>query len=187
MPTHYMVSITKTFSFKSSDAETFVKVQKILDKKQQSRGMSKLVMKLLKEYVKNNESPKNKKNSKPTNFLTKDNFKQKCPPFFSPDSVWNEYQGRLEEKEHYDFEIHLQKILDIPNHPANSESLPNQESTNTENQCPPFFSPENLWIEYKKYLKLDKLTAFESQLQKILEQSSIRSHEISTELGVIDN
>lgn len=173
-----MVAIIKTFSFRSSDVVVFDKVRKILEKKHQSTNMSKLVIRLLREYVTKNTPTKNKK------FLTQDNFKQKCPPFFASDSVWKEYLGLLEQKEHHDFEIHFDIILNTHHYPVGFQPSSDQESTNTENQCPSVFSPENSWIEYTKHLKEDKFAEFKLRQLEIMELSSKRGSEIWRDLGL---
>ncbi len=176
-----MVTITKTFSFKPSDEEIFKKAQKILDKKNQHRGMSKLVIRLLKDYVKKSESPKTKSSStKPRKFLTESNFQSKCPSFFSTDSVWWEYLECLKEAEHKAFELQLQEI---PNSTGITR-IGNNPPEMLEKDCPSFFSDTALWKRYLLKFGDEGFASFKKQLNKILEMASTRGHEIYKELGM---
>ena len=173
-----MVSVIKTFSFKPSDLKTFEKVQKILAKSQ-NKSMSKLVMRLLNEYVKKHESALPKKKPKSVKFFTVENFQEKCPIFFDNEKNWKKYLERLEESEHHSFELHLQKIMD------SFHSRSRDNSVKHSIPCPNFFSSEDDWKRYSDSLNQKESDIFRVHLDKILEKSTERGHEIYKEMGLV--
>jgi hypothetical protein len=163
-----MVTFTKTFSFKLSDEDNFEKALKILEKKHQPKNMSRLLSRLIREYVKENESPKKGKNLKYSPQISF-NYKRDCPPFFSTDSTWREYLQHLQDRELHEFKEQLKEIMNASKSPRFSTNL---NSKTLESDCPGFYQQLFTWAEFVSRISEDEYVIFKTKLLKILDQVS---------------